>query len=362
MRFFQIDHVESIAQRFSEVARLPSTPIVHPILSDRWQHVRIDGRSETGEISISVPKVVQTNFSSAVETNGFRLCAKRIGSTCQRHRSQQFVSSITSKFKQKFETSMGRSVSFRNFGRKWAIWVFWASQHLVGHGLHHCRASQTRSSGIRWSRSALHRTLYRYGGTLASQRRHRFELRRPLESVCQSTRSQWEWRAETKISAQSLCSIFFIGLTLILTLLVDQWRPFRCFGHVRTGFRFRCRFDEITCGEERWLLRFERQQILDYQRTRCRCVGRLREDESEHRQTATRHLRVHHRKSNVETNVFRHRKRFAQGMEGFSTAQKLDKMGMRGSNTSELLFEDCKVPGKLSLTLLLFETCSSRVI
>ncbi len=35
-----------------------------------------------------------------------------------------------------------------------------------------------------------------------------------------------------------------------------------------------------------------------------------------------------------------------QGMEGFSTAQKLDKMGMRGSNTCELVFEDCKVPGK----------------
>ena len=35
-------------------------------------------------------------------------------------------------------------------------------------------------------------------------------------------------------------------------------------------------------------------------------------------------------------------------MEGFSTAQKLDKMGMRGSNTCELLFEDCKVPGKCS--------------
>ncbi|KAH0954040.1 hypothetical protein HN011_008405 [Eciton burchellii] len=31
-------------------------------------------------------------------------------------------------------------------------------------------------------------------------------------------------------------------------------------------------------------------------------------------------------------------------MEGFSTAQKLDKFGMRGSNTCELLFEDCKVP------------------
>ncbi|KAJ2938257.1 hypothetical protein O0L34_g17598 [Tuta absoluta] len=31
---------------------------------------------------------------------------------------------------------------------------------------------------------------------------------------------------------------------------------------------------------------------------------------------------------------------------GFSTAQKLDKLGMRGSNTGELVFEDCKVPAK----------------
>jgi isovaleryl-CoA dehydrogenase len=32
------------------------------------------------------------------------------------------------------------------------------------------------------------------------------------------------------------------------------------------------------------------------------------------------------------------------GFKGFSTAQKLDKLGMRGSNTSELIFEDCEVP------------------
>ncbi|KAG0141665.1 hypothetical protein CROQUDRAFT_51371 [Cronartium quercuum f. sp. fusiforme G11] len=30
--------------------------------------------------------------------------------------------------------------------------------------------------------------------------------------------------------------------------------------------------------------------------------------------------------------------------EGFSTHQKLDKLGMRGSNTCELVFEDCEVP------------------
>jgi isovaleryl-CoA dehydrogenase len=33
-----------------------------------------------------------------------------------------------------------------------------------------------------------------------------------------------------------------------------------------------------------------------------------------------------------------------KGFKGFSTAQKLDKLGMRGSNTCELVFEECEVP------------------
>src|SRR5512139_1674697 len=33
-----------------------------------------------------------------------------------------------------------------------------------------------------------------------------------------------------------------------------------------------------------------------------------------------------------------------KGMPGFSTAQKLDKLGMRGSDTCELVFDDCAVP------------------
>ncbi len=33
-----------------------------------------------------------------------------------------------------------------------------------------------------------------------------------------------------------------------------------------------------------------------------------------------------------------------KGFKGFSTAQKLDKLGMRGSDTAELVFEDCEVP------------------
>ena len=35
-----------------------------------------------------------------------------------------------------------------------------------------------------------------------------------------------------------------------------------------------------------------------------------------------------------------------QGMKGFSTAQKLDKLGMRGSDTCELVFQDCEVPAE----------------
>jgi isovaleryl-CoA dehydrogenase len=33
-----------------------------------------------------------------------------------------------------------------------------------------------------------------------------------------------------------------------------------------------------------------------------------------------------------------------KGFKGFRTAQKLDKLGMRGSDTGELIFEDCEVP------------------
>jgi isovaleryl-CoA dehydrogenase len=35
-----------------------------------------------------------------------------------------------------------------------------------------------------------------------------------------------------------------------------------------------------------------------------------------------------------------------KGFKGFRTAQKLDKMGMRGSDTAELIFEDCEVPAE----------------
>src|SRR5216110_3527752 len=40
-----------------------------------------------------------------------------------------------------------------------------------------------------------------------------------------------------------------------------------------------------------------------------------------------------------------------KGMKGFTTAQKLDKLGMRGSNTCELVFRDCEVPEENILSL-----------
>ncbi|HXQ68572.1 MAG TPA: isovaleryl-CoA dehydrogenase [Alphaproteobacteria bacterium] len=35
-----------------------------------------------------------------------------------------------------------------------------------------------------------------------------------------------------------------------------------------------------------------------------------------------------------------------RGFKGYSTAQKLDKLGMRGSDTGELVFQDCEVPAE----------------
>lgn len=35
-----------------------------------------------------------------------------------------------------------------------------------------------------------------------------------------------------------------------------------------------------------------------------------------------------------------------KGFEGFRAGPTLDKLGMRGSSTGELVFEDCKVPAK----------------
>ena len=48
-----------------------------------------------------------------------------------------------------------------------------------------------------------------------------------------------------------------------------------------------------------------------------------------------------------------------RGFKGFSLAQKLDKLGMRGSNTCELVFQDCEVPEE---NILGFEGGGVRVL
>jgi isovaleryl-CoA dehydrogenase len=48
-----------------------------------------------------------------------------------------------------------------------------------------------------------------------------------------------------------------------------------------------------------------------------------------------------------------------KGTKGFSTAQKLDKLGMRGSNTCELVFEDCELPAE---NVLSEEGCGVNVL
>ena len=70
-------------------------------------------------------------------------------------------------------------------------------------------------------------------------------------------------------------------------------------------------------------------QDVDHQRPRRRHAGRLCQDRS--RTPAPRGITAFI----VE-----------KGFKGFSTAQKLDKLGMRGSNTCELVFEDCEVPAE----------------
>ena len=51
-----------------------------------------------------------------------------------------------------------------------------------------------------------------------------------------------------------------------------------------------------------------------------------------------------------------------KGFKGFSTHQKLDKIGMRGSDTCELVFEDCEVPDGWSDALLLCVASAKDVL
>ena len=83
-------------------------------------------------------------------------------------------------------------------------------------------------------------------------------------------------------------------------------------------------------ADETWRpLRAERHQALDHQCALCRDAGGLCQDRPGGR--AARHHRLPDREA---------------ASRGFRPAQKLDKLGMRGSPTSELVFEDCEVPAE----------------
>ena len=87
------------------------------------------------------------------------------------------------------------------------------------------------------------------------------------------------------------------------------------------------RLHAFARGQARRPLCAQWQQDVDHQRPGRRNAGRLRQDRAQ-RRPAARHHRVPDRKR----------------LQSFTTAQKLDKLGMRGSNTCELVFEDCEVP------------------
>ena len=91
--------------------------------------------------------------------------------------------------------------------------------------------------------------------------------------------------------------------------------------------RLRRRLDAASRREARRPLRPERHEILDHQRPAGRYARRLCQDRSR-------------RPARAASPPSSSKRRFT----GFSVAQKLDKLGMRGSETGELVFQDCEVP------------------
>ncbi len=72
----------------------------------------------------------------------------------------------------------------------------------------------------------------------------------------------------------------------------------------------------------------QRHQDVDHQRPRRRHAGGLREDRAELGARGVTAFLIE------------------KGMKGFSIAQKLDKLGMRGSHTGELVFSNVEVPAE----------------
>ena len=84
---------------------------------------------------------------------------------------------------------------------------------------------------------------------------------------------------------------------------------------------------QLRAERERRSLRAQRAQDVDHERPRRRRPRRLR-----------LHDRAQAGAAGISAFIVE------RGFAGFSQARKLDKLGMRGSSTSELVFEDCEVP------------------
>ena len=99
-------------------------------------------------------------------------------------------------------------------------------------------------------------------------------------------------------------------------------------GDERAGRRLRCRVDAAARRQEGRPLHPQRHQDVDHQRALRRHAGGLRQDRPDAGARGITAFLIE------------------KGMKGFRPAQKLDKLGMRGSPTSELVFEDCEVPAE----------------
>ena len=106
-------------------------------------------------------------------------------------------------------------------------------------------------------------------------------------------------------------------------LVSGEWIGAR---HERAERRLGCGQHEAARRLQGRPLCAQRHQDVDHQRPRLRRAGGLRQDRAELGARGMTAFIVE------------------KGMKGFSVAQKLDKLGMRGSHTGELVFEDVEVP------------------
>ena len=157
--------------------------------------------------------------------------------------------------------------------------------------------------------SAISRTAW-HGGDFARFRRGRAFLRRPLESLRQPDPPQRLGGAEARISAQA-----------------DFRRACRRAGHVGARRRLRRGVDAHHAP---------RSAAIATCSTATRCGSPTARSPTRWWSTP--------RPTALPARAASRRSSSRRGFKGFQPAQKLDKLGMRGSDTSELVFTDCEVP------------------